>query len=226
LHQAPDRKPTCDAKNERVITKRGVPPWLQRKTRPRAKQEQGPDTSNQSVVEKHISKTPVSNTTSEVSCQGTPSSVRQHLEVPPPKLEKSQVAVPETWEEAAHSDATTDTPDSEGEEDCAEHDVAEAVNVSEEGASSNARLTSGRHSRFRKDIVNFNKAVTKWLRQEQNGEIGHSEVLGRILNSTVAHQLRVVHGNSFDENQFIQDAIKHEAQKRGTNGAQVMEFSR
>lgn len=226
LHQAPDRKPTCDAQNERVITKRGVPPWLQQKSRPRAKQQLGPDTSNQPVVEKHISKAPVSNTTSEVSCQGTPSSIRQHLEVPPPKLEKSQLAVPETWEEAAHSDATTETPDSEGVEDCAERDVAEVVNVSDDGASTNARLTNGRHSRFRKDIVNFNKAVTKWLRQEQNGEIGHSEVLGRILNSTVAHKLRVVHGNRFDENQFIQDAIKHGARKRGTNGAEVMKVSR
>lgn len=111
-------------------------------------------------------------------------------------------------------------------EDCTERDVTEVVNVSDEGASTDTRFRCGRHSRFRKDIVNFNKAVTKWLRQEQNGEVGHSEVLDRILNSTIAHQLRVLHGDSFDVNQVFQDAIKHEARKRGTNGLKNIENSR
>jgi len=78
----------------------------------------------------------------------------------------------------------------------------------------------GRHSRFRKDIVNLNKAVRKWLVQEGKGEICHSQVLDRIRRSSVAQQLRVLHADEFDEDQFLQDALKH-AKKAAEEGVRT-----
>jgi hypothetical protein len=71
----------------------------------------------------------------------------------------------------------------------------------------------GRHSRFRKDLVNLNKAVIKWLRQESQGEMRESQVADRIRNSSVAQQLRALHGQEFDEDLFVQNALMHARQK-------------
>jgi len=80
-------------------------------------------------------------------------------------------------------------------------------------------LKQGRHSRFRKDLVNLNKAVIKWLRQEDEGLISHLQVLERIKNSHVAVQLKDVHGQEFDEGTFVQDTLNRaqgsSALKRG-----------
>jgi ATPase subunit of ABC transporter with duplicated ATPase domains len=71
----------------------------------------------------------------------------------------------------------------------------------------------GRHSRFRKDLVNLNKAVIKWLRQETQGEMTESQVADRIRNSSVAQQLRALHEQEFDEDLFVQNALGHARQK-------------
>merc|ERR1711988_473984 len=74
-------------------------------------------------------------------------------------------------------------------------------------------LKDGRHSRFRKDLVNLNKAVIKWLRQECQGEMRESQVADSIRNSSVAQQLRALHGQEFDEDLFVQNALMHARQK-------------
>jgi len=65
----------------------------------------------------------------------------------------------------------------------------------------------GKHSRFRKDLVNLNKAVTKWIRQEQAGLTSRKEIVEKIKESSVARQLRTLHGEDFDPDRFVQEAI-------------------
>lgn len=65
----------------------------------------------------------------------------------------------------------------------------------------------GRHSRLRKDLVNLNKAVVKWLRQEQEGELSRDEIIDRIRGSVVAQRLRAMNGKDFDEEVLVQAAL-------------------
>ncbi|CAE8596577.1 unnamed protein product [Polarella glacialis] len=70
---------------------------------------------------------------------------------------------------------------------------------------------SARHSRFRKDLINLNKAVTKWLRQEERGDASWDQILARIKRSAVAQQLRAVNGELFQEDVFVQDLLRRAA---------------
>jgi hypothetical protein len=144
------------------------------------------------------------------------------------------LACPDSWEEGLASDATTEVPEDCGPvEDldvvdtagCQEvfrqdlpyegltEDSAEAV----EGRAMEDRFlpkpscTRGTHSRFRKDLVNLNKAVPKWLRQEEVGEVTHDQVLQNIKGSIVAQKLRQSHGDEFDESGFVQDVLARAA---------------
>jgi ATPase subunit of ABC transporter with duplicated ATPase domains len=65
----------------------------------------------------------------------------------------------------------------------------------------------GRHSRFRKDLVNLNKAVAKWLKQEERGTITRDTVKKRILESPVAQHLRSSHGDGFEQNHFLSEVL-------------------
>lgn len=67
--------------------------------------------------------------------------------------------------------------------------------------------TSG-HSRLRKDLVNLNKAVVKWLKMEKSGLVNRNQILDRIKNSVAACQLRAMHGDDFVENDFVQQALE------------------
>lgn len=62
--------------------------------------------------------------------------------------------------------------------------------------------------------MNLNKAVVKWLRQEGRGEITQSQIVDHIRNSNVAQQLRILHGQEFDEDHFVLDALTHAKQKK------------
>lgn len=150
-------------------------------------------------------------------------------------VKRQQVlACPDSWEEGLASDATTEVPEDCGpvedldvvdtagcQEVCSQdmpgegltEDLAEAV---EERAMEDRFLpkpscTRGAHSRFRKDLVNLNKAVPKWLRQEEVGEITHDQVLQNIKGSIVAQKLRQSHGDEFDESGFVQDVLARAA---------------
>jgi hypothetical protein len=79
--------------------------------------------------------------------------------------------------------------------------------------NSGAEKKHGRHSRFRKDIVNLNKAVKKWLRQTEKGEIANHQLAERIKTSIVAQQLQALHGDQFDADRFVRDALQHAGQQ-------------
>jgi ATPase subunit of ABC transporter with duplicated ATPase domains len=70
------------------------------------------------------------------------------------------------------------------------------------------------HSRVRKDLVNLDKAVAKWLRQEQEGCINLGDLVSRIRSSPAAQHLRTVHGTEFREENFIAEVIGRAAGKR------------
>eukprot|EP00931_Biecheleriopsis_adriatica_P091124 TRINITY_DN65022_c0_g1_i1.p1 TRINITY_DN65022_c0_g1~~TRINITY_DN65022_c0_g1_i1.p1 ORF type:complete len:811 (+),score=189.78 TRINITY_DN65022_c0_g1_i1:91-2433(+) len=63
------------------------------------------------------------------------------------------------------------------------------------------------HSRFRKDLVNLNKAAAKWLRQEAKGELMFEQLVSNIRGSVAAQHLRALHGADFNEEQFVQDVL-------------------
>mmetsp|Transcript_71512 Transcript_71512/g.130402 ORF Transcript_71512/g.130402 Transcript_71512/m.130402 type:complete len:838 (+) Transcript_71512:103-2616(+) len=97
------------------------------------------------------------------------------------------------------------------------HDDGLTCEIQGDGVLFNGDKSNGRHSRFRKDLVNLNKAIVKWLRTEQSGLLGRSEVEDRIRNSVVACQLRAMHGDQFLENDFVQQALER-ASKAGASG--------
>jgi ATPase subunit of ABC transporter with duplicated ATPase domains len=66
------------------------------------------------------------------------------------------------------------------------------------------RSDGGRHSRLRKDLVNLNKAVSKWIQKEKTGEMSKIQVLEAIRASRVLRELREVHGTLFREDEFIE----------------------
>merc|ERR1712190_275347 len=66
----------------------------------------------------------------------------------------------------------------------------------------------GKHSRFRKDLVNLNKAVIKWMRHEQKGQLKRTETEDRIKKSIVAQKLCAAHGPSFKLERFVAQAIE------------------
>merc|ERR1712050_741831 len=66
----------------------------------------------------------------------------------------------------------------------------------------------GRHSRLRKDLINLNKAVAKWLRQADIGTVAPSEISTRIMSSSAAKVLQGLHGENFDQVRFVQEVLE------------------
>jgi hypothetical protein len=149
------------------------------------------------------------------------------------------IDAPDTWEEFADSDASTDIPEDVQEMDqlgappvlgddnrpceknqsCPPQDSrqqrCEATDASFDLAGlKDSQPREGSHSRFRKDLVNLNKAIAKWIRQERSGEISYSKVIERIGDSRVAQHLSKLHGCEFDKDRFIQDALKRAAREK------------
>jgi ABC-type multidrug transport system ATPase subunit len=75
----------------------------------------------------------------------------------------------------------------------------------------------GHHSRFRKDLVNLNKAVRKRM---QNGSLAGDQLIEFIKASAVGKHLRIAHGEHFDESRFVQDVLSC-ATKKGEGNASV-----
>merc|ERR1712232_1000613 len=63
------------------------------------------------------------------------------------------------------------------------------------------------HSRFKKNLVNLNKATAKWLKQESAGLINLEDLIGRIRASPAAQHLRNVYGVDFRQEQFVEEVI-------------------
>lgn len=66
---------------------------------------------------------------------------------------------------------------------------------------------AGRHSRSRKDLVNLNKAVPRWLQQVGEGELSLDEVTERIKTSKVAQGLAADHGKNYDEEHLVASVL-------------------
>merc|ERR1719313_1860759 len=71
-------------------------------------------------------------------------------------------------------------------------------------ANSTPEVLPGHRSRLRKDLVNLNKAVSKWSNKEKAGEMSKTQVLEAIRASRVLRELREVHGTLFREDEFIE----------------------
>lgn len=274
--QTPERQPANEAKTSMVITKKELPPWLQSRRRAREKTEQPLVADTPAVVSEGASEVIVHSISIATSGRTNAAPMQEPLAASNQKeclpqrgslrltvikcniskwttsnskaSHNESIDAPDTWEEAAESDASTAEPGGteeiqeveasktlklfakvgnhttsydldDGSEHCeaiarleerSEPQVCEPSSaIWDKESSTGARLKIGRHSRFRKDMVNFNKAVTKWLRQENKGEITHSLVLHKIVNSSVAQQLRVLHGPDFNEDRFVQDTYEH-----------------
>merc|ERR1712183_1061641 len=61
----------------------------------------------------------------------------------------------------------------------------------------------GRQSRFRKDLINLNKAVVRWLKRVASGDMAHAEMIACICRSPVLKHLQDLHGATFCEDVFI-----------------------
>jgi len=76
--------------------------------------------------------------------------------------------------------------------------------------------SGGHHSRFRKDLINLNKAVSKWIRKEKKGDMTKEQVIETIRESKVLRHLRDLHGALFKEDEFIgklymqRDVVPHD----------------
>ncbi|CAK0797181.1 unnamed protein product, partial [Prorocentrum cordatum] len=58
------------------------------------------------------------------------------------------------------------------------------------------------HSRLRKDLINLNKAVIKWLAHEEIGVLTRAKLRERIRTSTAARSLCEAHGDRFRRGEF------------------------
>merc|ERR1712070_1045396 len=86
------------------------------------------------------------------------------------------------------------------------------VSVEDESTSSGVEAwldagskgSGGCHSRLRKDLINLNKAVSKWIKKEKAGDMSKNQVIAIIRDSKVLKNLREFHGALFREDEFIQ----------------------
>ena len=63
------------------------------------------------------------------------------------------------------------------------------------------------HSRLRKDLVNLNKAVIKWLGHEEIGVLTRAKLMERIRASAAARGLCETHGDRFRKEEFVNLAL-------------------
>merc|ERR1711904_642281 len=125
--------------------------------------------------------------------------------------------VPDDWEEydsssppAAKGSSVEDVPvlpDASPEASplgTSQSSSAPALHVTVEALlDASSKEGGGHRSRFRKDLVNLNKAVSKWIRKEKTGEMSKSQVIETIRASKVLIELRHLHGPLFREDEFI-----------------------
>lgn len=75
-------------------------------------------------------------------------------------------------------------------------------------------VSGSRHSRLRKDLVNLQKAVTKWMRQEVDGWMTLGEICDLIKGSPAAQHLREMHGAEFRSEEFVREVIERARRAR------------
>jgi len=132
-----------------------------------------------------------------------------------PAESSGKECVPGDWEDLVSVSANTPTFSTS----CAAPDFSDAVpfqhhprkaiheSVDSTGdlfVATSSRVSEGSHSRLRKDLINLNKAVSKWIRKENAGEMSKDQVIETIKASKVVQQLRDLHGVEFQEDMFAQ----------------------
>lgn len=87
------------------------------------------------------------------------------------------------------------------------HDTA--ADMPQEGTSGNLEKGGrrARQSRFRKDLINLNKAVPRWLKRVADGEMTHADMVTCISRSPVVRHLREVHGDEYNEEVFVREVL-------------------
>jgi hypothetical protein len=147
------------------------------------------------------------------------------------KRKSSEDNVPDDWEQHAIASTPTNVPDdwedhaSAGAQTpkCSSFDMMPGsslatahnpIDISLEQESTSSSLealldvgskgSAGCHSRLRKDLINLNKAVSKWIKKEKAGEMSENQVIATIRDSKVVRTLRDLHGTLFREDEFIQ----------------------
>jgi ATPase subunit of ABC transporter with duplicated ATPase domains len=212
-----------------AVSEGGLPPWLRSRRRKRiekndvqidasmAKQGEEPEVDVCQPLEGKMN-----STTRRPSCG---LQEENHVNIP---IHTSLPVEPDlknlgSWEDKVDSDATTEAPEaSEGEDKAAKcviefelsntrdnDDLLLACPSNDGGKSPLQHGRQSNHSRFRKDLVNLNKAVKKRM---QAGSFTDSQLIDFIKRSAVGRHLRTVHGHEFDENRFVND-ILHYAKK-------------
>lgn len=132
------------------------------------------------------------------------------------EIEGVQAQVCDTGQTSESGEKCLDEAESMSQGHSGTGQTPESSEKSLDGAESKARG----HSRFRKDLVNLNKAVTKWMQQEDRGELSYAEILLRVKNSTVANHLRACHGSDFEEDRFLQEVL-HQSEQAAVRGGSV-----
>eukprot|EP00929_Paragymnodinium_shiwhaense_P023985 TRINITY_DN14890_c0_g1_i1.p1 TRINITY_DN14890_c0_g1~~TRINITY_DN14890_c0_g1_i1.p1 ORF type:complete len:1027 (-),score=244.49 TRINITY_DN14890_c0_g1_i1:320-3400(-) len=80
-----------------------------------------------------------------------------------------------------------------------------------EQAGGGAGSKVGRQSRFRKDLINLNKAVQRWLKRELTKEMSRAETISCVQQSPVVLHLQEVQGGAFCFDSFLA-ALLHRGQ--------------
>jgi ATP-binding cassette subfamily F protein 1 len=233
----PGMKPVSDKKVEalkdskQVLAKQAtqgeLPPWLRSRRRKKDEKDDRQSIDTSAVKQEETTET-IPSDTMETSPNTYTSLVKE-------------ATIDDIWD-VVDSDATTEAPDaSDGVEmmnieaddrmaNCTMKLVCEGSSAqmpslvafdssSTVGKDSQSFLEHGRHghrSRFRKDLVNLNKAVKNKM---QNGSLAGDKLIEFIKTSAVAKHLRTAHGESFDENRFVVDVLNYATKKDEVNAS-------
>lgn len=109
--------------------------------------------------------------------------------------------MPESWEDV-------EVPDTWESRDACEEAGSPIAAPAPEPARARPTVPRGSgHSRLRKDLVNLDRATSKWLRQERDGRLNLGELVERIRSSPAAQQLRTAHGQNFREEEFVEGVL-------------------
>jgi len=112
---------------------------------------------------------------------------------------------PDSWEDLV-TDAPSDSDEAGSEDEV--KGVASAESSEADDAANAKPATKSGHSRVRKDLVNLNKAVARWLGEIAAQKLCIHQVEDRIRASPAAKQIALAHGSSYSESRFVSSVLK------------------
>lgn len=182
-----------------------LPPWLRSRRR---KKEEAPEPAciETSTVDPGPCVDAVERIVNDKTREAACLTQERSLENAPALVswKEASVDLPSSDEVIVDSDATTEAPDVC---DDVEEGVSHLGPMNFELAPSPTKHVHdhGHHSRFRKDLVNLNKAVKK---RRQKDACADTQLVEFIKQSAVAKHLRTLHGDKFDELRFVDDVLR------------------